>query len=170
MTLIKSISGIRGTVGGFPGDNLTPIDVVKFTSAYATWIKNNSGKEQPKVVVGRDARLSGQMYSDIVCSTLCSLGIHVINIGMATTPTTEVAVTGEAADGGIILTKQKADKIKRPCRLIFISRIFRWEPQIQFRLPSLPFFRKSCLRSRCREEQYRYYKQGFFPRRFLCRA
>lgn len=104
MTLIKSISGIRGTVGGFPGDNLTPIDVVKFTSAYATWIKNNSGKEQPKVVVGRDARLSGQMYSDIVCSTLCSLGIHVINIGMATTPTTEVAVTGEAADGGIILT------------------------------------------------------------------
>ncbi len=104
MSLIKSISGIRGTVGGFPGENLTPIDVVKFTTAYTTWLKSECGKAQPKIVVGRDARVSGKMYSDIVCATLCSLGAHVVNIGLATTPTTEVAVTAEKADGGIILT------------------------------------------------------------------
>lgn len=104
MSLIKSISGIRGTVGGFPGENLTPIDVVKFTTAYTTWLKSECGKTQPKIVVGRDARVSGKMYSDIVCATLCSLGAHVVNIGLSTTPTTEVAVTAEKADGGIILT------------------------------------------------------------------
>lgn len=104
MSLIKSISGIRGTVGGEPGNNLTPIDVVKFVSAYATWLKKESNKQVAKIVVGRDARLSGEMYSNLVCSTLCSLGHHVVNIGLATTPTTEIAVTAEEADGGIILT------------------------------------------------------------------
>ncbi|MBR2981008.1 MAG: phosphoglucosamine mutase [Odoribacter sp.] len=104
MSLIKSISGIRGTVGGEPGNNLTPIDVVKFVSAYATWLKKESNKQVAKIVVGRDARLSGEMYSNLVCSTLCSLGHHVVNIGLATTPTTEIAVTAEGADGGIILT------------------------------------------------------------------
>ncbi|MBE6334859.1 MAG: phosphoglucosamine mutase [Bacteroidales bacterium] len=104
MSLIKSISGIRGTVGGEPGNNLTPIDVVKFVSAYATWLKKECNKQVAKIVVGRDARLSGEMYSNLVCSTLCSLGHHVVNIGLATTPTTEIAVTAEGADGGIILT------------------------------------------------------------------
>ncbi len=104
MSLIKSISGIRGTVGGVPGNNLTPIDVVKFVSAYATWLKKECGKQVAKIVVGRDARISGEMYSNLVCSTLCSLGHHVVNIGLATTPTTEIAVTAENADGGIILT------------------------------------------------------------------
>lgn len=104
MSLIKSISGIRGTVGGNPGDNLTPIDVVKFVSAYATWIKEKTGHNNARIVVGRDARVSGEMYSNLVCATLCSLGHDVINIGLATTPTTEIAVTIENADGGIILT------------------------------------------------------------------
>lgn len=104
MSLIKSISGIRGTVGGNPGDNLTPIDVVKFVSAYATWLKEKTKHNTARIVVGRDARVSGEMYSNLVCATLCSLGHDVINIGMATTPTTEIAVTIENADGGIILT------------------------------------------------------------------
>lgn len=104
MTLIKSISGIRGTVGGHPGDNLTPPDIVKFVSAYATWLKQGVGKPKARIVLGRDARISGDMYAKLVSATLSGLGHDVINIGLATTPTTEIAVTAEQADGGIILT------------------------------------------------------------------
>lgn len=104
MTLIKSISGIRGTVGGRPGDNLTPLDVVRFVSAYASWLKTGAGKRKSRIVLGRDARISGDMYAKLVSATLVGLGHDVINIGMATTPTTEIAVTAEKADGGIILT------------------------------------------------------------------
>ena len=104
MTLIKSISGIRGTVGGRPGDNLTPLDIVKFVSSYATWLKTGAGKKKARIVLGRDARISGDMYAKLVSATLVGLGHDVINIGMATTPTTEIAVTAEKADGGIILT------------------------------------------------------------------
>ena len=106
MTLIKSISGIRGTIGGTPGDALTPIDLVKFTASYSQWLKETTPVEGRKlrVVVGRDARLSGQMVADIVEGTLMASGVDVIAIGLATTPTTEMAVTGHNADGGIILT------------------------------------------------------------------
>ncbi|NQU52289.1 MAG: phosphoglucosamine mutase [Bacteroidetes bacterium] len=104
MTLIKSISGIRGTIGGKPGEGLSPLDVVKFTASYASWAKQSAGKEKLKIVVGRDARISGEMVSSIVVSTLCGMGCDVVNIGLATTPTTEIAVTEERADGGIILT------------------------------------------------------------------
>ena len=104
MTLIKSISGIRGTIGGAAGDNLTPLDLVKFTSAYAEWLKGEYPGRRLKVVIGRDARLSGEMAAAIVEGTLCGCGVDVINIGLATTPTVELAVTGKQADGGIILT------------------------------------------------------------------
>lgn len=106
MTLIKSISGIRGTIGGTPGDALTPIDLVKFTASYSQWLKETTaaGGRKLRVVVGRDARLSGQMVSDIVEGTLMASGVDVIAIGLASTPTTEMAVTGYGADGGIILT------------------------------------------------------------------
>ena len=104
MTLIKSISGIRGTIGGKPGEGLSPLDLVKFTASYATWAKQNSGKSKLRIVVGRDARISGAMVSSIVISTLTGMGCDVVNIGLATTPTTELAVTAENADGGIILT------------------------------------------------------------------
>ncbi len=105
MTLIKSISGIRGTIGGNTGDNLTPIDAVKFAAAYGTFIKNkNSEKEKIKIVIGRDARISGKMISGLVSDTLIGLGIDVIDLGLSTTPTVEVAVPIEKADGGIILT------------------------------------------------------------------
>ena len=104
MTLIKSISGIRGTIGGFPGEGLSPIDVVRFTSAFGMWIKEKSGKSRPKVVVGRDARISGDMVKNLVIGSLQGLGIDVIHLGLATTPTTELAVIYHKADGGIILT------------------------------------------------------------------
>lgn len=104
MTLIKSISGIRGTIGGNPGDNLTPIDIVKFTSAYAKWLGNSIPGKKLTVIVGRDARISGEMVSSIVEGTLCGCGHNVINIGLATTPTVELAVREKKADGGIILT------------------------------------------------------------------
>ncbi len=104
MTLIKSISGIRGTIGGKPGENLTPIDAVKFASAYGTFIKNQRNKETHRVVVGRDARLSGEMLQQLVMQTLVGMGIHVIDLDLSTTPTVEVAVKLEHADGGIILT------------------------------------------------------------------
>jgi len=104
MTLIKSISGIRGTIGGKVGENLTPIDVVKFASAYGTWVKQQRNKENYRVVVGRDARISGEMVQELVMQTLVGLGIHVIDVGLSTTPTVEIAVTEEHADGGIILT------------------------------------------------------------------
>ncbi|MEM6687628.1 MAG: phosphoglucosamine mutase [Bacteroidota bacterium] len=104
MTLIKSISGIRGTIGGNVGDNLTPIDAVKFASAYGTWLKKEYKKEQLTVVIGRDARISGAMIQSLVVNTLVGLGINVIDLGLSTTPTVEVAVPLEKADGGIILT------------------------------------------------------------------
>lgn len=104
MSLIKSISGIRGTIGGNEGDNLSCIDVVRFTSAYAQFLRNTYPEGKRLVVVGRDARVSGPMVSDLVCATLCGMGFDVVNIGMATTPTTELAVTGEGALGGIIIT------------------------------------------------------------------
>ena len=102
MTLIKSISGIRGTIGGAAGDGLTPLDIVKFTSAFGTWALKRSGKK--KIVLGRDARLSGEMVNNLVLGTLQGLGIDVIDLGLSTTPTVEVAVPWEEAAGGIILT------------------------------------------------------------------
>lgn len=104
MSLIKSISGIRGTIGGRPGDGLSPLDVVKFTSAYSAWVLSKVNGRKAKVVVGRDARMSGPIVEQLVVSTLRGMGIDVVNIGLATTPTTELAVTGEKADGGIIIT------------------------------------------------------------------
>lgn len=104
MTLIKSISGIRGTIGGRTGDTLNPLDIVKFTSAYATFIRRSGKSNNGKIVVGRDARLSGDMANRIVCGTLIGMGYDVIDIGLATTPTTELAVRYSNADGGIIIT------------------------------------------------------------------
>jgi len=104
MTLIKSISGIRGTIGGSQGENLTPIDAVKYAAAYGSWVKNQRSKENYRVVVGRDARISGPMVQQLVMNTLIGLGIDVIDLGLSTTPTVEVAVPMEHADGGIILT------------------------------------------------------------------
>lgn len=104
MSLIKSISGIRGTIGGQPGDGLSPLDIVRFTAAYATLISRISTRGNHTVVVGRDARLSGQMVRDLVTGTLTAMGMDVIDIGLASTPTTELAVVGEKACGGIILT------------------------------------------------------------------
>lgn len=113
MTLIKSISGIRGTIGGSPGEGLTPLDIVRFTSAYASWVRDiqpampqedQASSKKTRIVVGRDARISGHMVSTLVISTLAGMGCDVVNIGLATTPTTEIAVTEEQADGGIILT------------------------------------------------------------------
>ena len=106
MTLIKSISGIRGTIGGRTGDTLNPLDIVKFTTAYATFISRNSGKsgKSGKIIVGRDGRISGEMVKNVVCGTLMGMGFDVINIGYASTPTTELAVRMAGADGGIIIT------------------------------------------------------------------
>jgi len=104
MTLIKSISGIRGTIGGDAGENLTPLDIVKFTAAYAVFIKKSSLQKRPAIVVGRDARISGEMVHRIITGTLSGMGCDVTDIGMATTPTTEIAVTKENASGGIIIT------------------------------------------------------------------
>lgn len=104
MTLIKSISGIRGTIGGRVGEGLSPLDVVKFSAAYGTWVLRRNNGRKVKVVVGRDARISGEMVDKLVVGTLLGLGIDVVEIGLATTPTTEIAVTQEKAQGGIILT------------------------------------------------------------------
>ncbi len=104
MTLIKSISGIRGTIGGSVGDSLTPIDIVKFTAAFGSWIKQRAQKEQVKIVLGRDARISGDMVRQLSVGTLQGLGIDVLDLGLSTTPTVEMAVPLENADGGIILT------------------------------------------------------------------
>ena len=105
MALIKSISGIRGTIGGKPGEGLSPLDLVKFTAAYLTWVKESKKSGQKlKIVVGRDARISGEMVNAVVTGTLIGMGADVINIGLASTPTTELAVVAEKADGGIILT------------------------------------------------------------------
>ena len=102
MTLIKSISGIRGTIGGKPGEGLTPFDIVKYTAAYGRWVIQTTGI--PKIVIGRDARISGEMVKNLVIGTLMSIGIDVIDIGLSTTPTVEIAVPGEKAGGGIIIT------------------------------------------------------------------
>lgn len=104
MTLIKSISGIRGTIGGSPAENLTPLDVVKFASAYATWLKQNIRADKYSVVLGRDARVSGPMLQSLVASAIQGCGIDIIDLGLATTPTTEMAVIEYNAQGGIILT------------------------------------------------------------------
>ena len=106
MTLIKSISGIRGTIGGHTGDTLNPLDIVKFTTAYATFMKRNAKTEgRGKIVVGRDARISGDMVRNIVCGTLMGMGLDVIDIDLATTPTTELAVRWTGALGGIIILR-----------------------------------------------------------------
>lgn len=104
MALIKSISGIRGTIGGKVDENLTPLDVVKFTSAFGSWLQNNKNKQNLTLVIGRDARISGAMLNSLVTATLQGLGIHVIDLGLSTTPTVEVMVPELQADGGIILT------------------------------------------------------------------
>jgi len=127
MTLIKSISGIRGTIGGKQGEGLTPLDAVKYATAYAQWIINRSGKSKPKVVVGRDARLSGGMVSNLVTASLIGMGIDVINLGLSTTPTVEIAVPMEKADGGIILTASHNPKQWNALKLLnekgeFLSR------------------------------------------------
>ena len=104
MTLIKSISGIRGTIGGQPEENLTPLDAVRFAAAYGSWLLANDQNKKCKVVVGRDARLSGKMLQELVQNTLIGLGIDVVDAGLSTTPTIEMAVVFEEAQGGIILT------------------------------------------------------------------
>jgi len=104
MTLIKSISGIRGTIGGKSNENLTPVDTVLFAASFAMWCKQSVNKEKIKVVVGRDARISGEMVKNLIVNTLVAYGADVVDIGLATTPTTEMAVVGEQADGGIIVT------------------------------------------------------------------
>ena len=104
MTLIKSISGIRGTIGGAPGEGMTPLDAVKFAAGYAVWLLKRSDKKHPSVVLGRDARISGAMIEQLVSATLSGMGIHVSVLGLATTPTVEMAVPELKADGGIILT------------------------------------------------------------------
>lgn len=104
MTLIRSISGIRGTIGGAPGEGFSPLDIVRYTAAFGTFIRQRAGKERARMVLGRDARISGPMVRDLVVGTLNGLGFDVIDLGMASTPTVEMAVPGERADGGIILT------------------------------------------------------------------
>ena len=122
MALIKSISGIRGTIGGRPGDNLSPLDIVKFTAAYGSRILEiNKGK---KVVIGRDGRISGEMVSNLVVSTLMGLGLDVIDLGLSTTPTVELAVTGEKAAGGIILTASHNPKEWNALKLLNSSGEF----------------------------------------------
>lgn len=118
MTLIKSISGIRGTIGGRAGDTLNPLDIVKFTSAYATIIRRTSPVKSNKIVVGRDARISGEMVKNVVCGTLMGMGFDVVNIGLASTPTTEIAVTMEGADGGIILTASHNPRMWNALKLL----------------------------------------------------
>ena len=124
MTLIKSISGIRGTIGGAVSDNLTPIDTVKFAAAYGMWIKEQRKKTNYRVVVGRDARISGEMIQSLVMNTLIGMGIDVINLGLSTTPTVEVAVPMEHADGGIILTASHNPKQWNALKLLDSSGEF----------------------------------------------
>lgn len=124
MTLIKSISGIRGTIGGKPGENLSPIDVVKFTAAYAAWAKEQGDSSRLKIVVGRDARISGEMVSSLVIATLVGMGCDVVNIGLATTPTTEIAVVSEKAQGGLILTASHNPKQWNALKLLNSSGEF----------------------------------------------
>ena len=118
MTLIKSISGIRGTIGGQAGDTLNPLDIVKFTSAYAAFIRKAAANNSNKIVVGRDARISGPMVRDVVCGTLVGMGFDVVDIGLASTPTTEVAVVMEGACGGIIITASHNPKMWNALKLL----------------------------------------------------
>lgn len=118
MTLIKSISGIRGTIGGKAGDTLNPLDIVKFTSAYATLIRKTTPVKSNKIIVGRDARISGEMVKNVVCGTLMGMGFDVVNIGLASTPTTEIAVAMEGADGGIILTASHNPRMWNALKLL----------------------------------------------------
>lgn len=118
MTLIKSISGIRGTIGGKAGDTLNPLDIVKFTSAYATLIRKTTPIKTNKIVVGRDARISGEMVKNVVCGTLMGMGFDVVNIGLASTPTTEIAVTMEQACGGIIITASHNPRMWNALKLL----------------------------------------------------
>ena len=104
MTLIKSISGIRGTIGGQPGEGLTPSDIVKFVTGFTAFIKESESSKRPVIIVGRDARVSGEMVDKIVCGTLMGMGADVIDLGLSTTPTVEMKVVFEKAHGGIILT------------------------------------------------------------------
>ena len=116
MALIKSISGIRGTIGGKPGEGLTPVDIVKYTAAYGTWIIKNTNKSRKSVIaIGRDARISGEMVQNLVAGTLKGLGIDVIYLGLSTTPTVEIAVTEFNADGGIILTASQPQSQTMEC-------------------------------------------------------
>ena len=121
MALIKSISGIRGTIGGRTGDNLTPVDIVKFAAAYGSWIVENS--ENKKVVIGRDGRISGPMVQQLVVNTLTALGIHVIDAGWSTTPTVEMAVVWEQAAGGIIITASHNPKEWNAKASLFLLRV-----------------------------------------------
>ena len=118
MTLVKSISGIRGTIGGRTGDTLNPLDIVKFTTAYATLIRKTTKVTSNKIVVGRDARISGEMVKNVVCGTLMGMGFDVVNIGLATTPTTEIAVVMEGACGGIILTASHNPRMWNALKLL----------------------------------------------------
>ena len=124
MTLIKSISGIRGTIGGIQGDNLTPIDAVKYAAAYGSWVKSQRHKENYSVVVGRDARISGPMMQQLVMNTLIGLGIDVVDLGLSTTPTVEMAVILEHADGGIILTASHNPKQWNALKLLNLKGEF----------------------------------------------
>lgn len=124
MTLIKSISGIRGTIGGEAGENLTPLDIVKFTAAYAAFIKMSTQEKRPKIIVGRDARISGEMVHRIITGTLAGMGCDVTDIGMATTPTTEIAVDQENASGGIIITASHNPKQWNALKLLNCSGEF----------------------------------------------
>ena len=121
MTLIKSISGIRGTIGGAVGDNLTPLDAVKFAASYAKWQVKRNGNKKLTVVLGRDARLSGELVSDIVEGTLLGCGINVINVGLCTTPGVEMAVISKKADGGIIITASHNPKQWNALKLLILT-------------------------------------------------
>ncbi len=116
MSLIKSISGIRGTIGGKPGNTLSPPDIVKYTAAYGTWLMQQGAKR--KIVVGRDGRMSGEIVLRLVVGTLNALGLDVIDLGLSTTPTVEMAVIFENAAGGIILTASHNPKDWNPLKLI----------------------------------------------------
>ena len=124
MTLIRSISGIRGTIGGKAGEALTPADIVKFAGAYAAFLQKRTPGKKLKVVVGRDARISGRMVNDLVVGTLTGSGVDVIDIGLTTTPTTEMAVTMSGSDGGVIITASHNPKQWNALKLLNSSGEF----------------------------------------------